>query len=346
MRDDSGIRLAFLAALAAGAVLVACGSSDSGGNGGGGGAVTGGAGGSTVTGGSGGSNTGGSNTGGSNTGGSNTGGSNTGGSNTGGSNTGGDGGSGGSNTGGSNTGGSNTGGSNTGGDGGSGGTGGSANCTEITATDFAKAVADGTYAVYRTNPTPDLGDTTDTDAIQLELYGSTLGPNLNGEAKGTFDLTQGGDDNYATCSRCIRAIVDPTSSAPKLFFQSAGTLAIADSSDALNGKLQATLTDITLIEVTIDSGTFESTPVAGGECLHLATATIDVTPPVVPATWTCNASYYGDGDCDCGCGAFDELDCTDANVESCAYCDDTGSCSTDTCPGTINPTDNSTCTTP
>ena len=325
MRDYSGIRLAFLAALAAGVVLAACGSDDSGGNGGGGGAaVTGGTGGSSATGGSGGSNTGGSNTGGD-----------------GGTGTGGDGGTGTGGDGGTGTGGD--GGTGTGGDGGTGGTGGSANCTEITAADFAKAVADGTYAVYRTNPTPDLGDTTDTDAIQLELYGSTVGPNLNGEAKGTFDLTQGGDDNYATCSRCIRGIVDPNGT-PKLFFQSAGTLEIADSSDALNGKLQATLTDVTLIEVTIDSTTYQSTPVAGGECLHLATATIDVTPPVVPSTWTCNDSYYGDSECDCGCGAVD-IDCADATVSSCVYCDDPGSCNTDPCPGTINPTDNSTCTT-
>jgi len=128
MRYDSGIRLAFLAVLAAGAVLVACGSSDSGGSGGSGGSNVGGSGGST--GGSGGSNVGGSGgaTGGS--GGSNVGGSGgaTGGS--GGSNVGGSGGAtggwAGSNVGGSGGATGGTGGSNVGGSGGAtGGSGGS-----------------------------------------------------------------------------------------------------------------------------------------------------------------------------------------------------------------------------
>jgi hypothetical protein len=63
----------------------------------------------------------------------------------------------------------------------------------------------------------------------------------------------------------------------------------------------------------------------------------------VPAGWTCDPTYYADGSCDCGCGAFDDMDCADATVASCAYCADTGSCSSMSCPGTIDPTDNSTC---
>ncbi len=62
----------------------------------------------------------------------------------------------------------------------------------------------------------------------------------------------------------------------------------------------------------------------------------------VPAEWTCNAIFYGDGDCDCGCGALD-VDCADATVASCEFCNDTGSCNTEACPGTIDPDDNSTC---
>ncbi|MFC1670742.1 calcium-binding EGF-like domain-containing protein [Spirochaetota bacterium] len=51
-----------------------------------------------------------------------------------------------------------------------------------------------------------------------------------------------------------------------------------------------------------------------------------------PASWTCNASYFGDGECDCGCGAFDP-DCVDATVGSCDYCD--LGCGTGTCPSNI-----------
>src|SRR6185312_3800503 len=84
-----------------------------------------------------------------------------------------------------------------------------------------------------------------------------------------------------------------------------------------------------------------TTPVPGGACLHIASATIMATPP--PAAWTCGWDFYGDGSCDCGCGLKDP-DCKDSMAASCDYCDDTGSCNSDTCPGTIDPTDNSTCT--
>ncbi len=63
----------------------------------------------------------------------------------------------------------------------------------------------------------------------------------------------------------------------------------------------------------------------------------------VPAQWTCSPIFYGDGDCDCGCGALDP-DCLDVTVDACDFCSMNGSCSSDPCPGTINPFDNSTCT--
>lgn len=79
---------------------------------------------------------------------------------------------------------------------------------------------------------------------------------------------------------------------------------------------------------------------------HYALACIDATCqaiPDAPAQWTCAPEYYGDHTCDCGCGVFD-IDCADATVDACDYCDDAGSCSIMGCPGTIDPEDNSTCT--
>ncbi len=59
--------------------------------------------------------------------------------------------------------------------------------------------------------------------------------------------------------------------------------------------------------------------------------------------WTCDMANYGTGDgCDCGCGIMDP-DCADATVESCGFCDLPGSCSSTTCPGTIDPIDNTVC---
>jgi hypothetical protein len=63
----------------------------------------------------------------------------------------------------------------------------------------------------------------------------------------------------------------------------------------------------------------------------------------VPGSWTCNPTYFGDATCDCGCGALD-VDCPSASASDCDFCGNLGSCSTSTsCPGSINPTDNSTC---
>jgi hypothetical protein len=69
--------------------------------------------------------------------------------------------------------------------------------------------------------------------------------------------------------------------------------------------------------------------------------------PTVPAAWACSASFYATGDgCDCGCGAVDP-DCASADVASCDYCDNVGSCNGGGgCPGDIKPDDNATCRVP
>jgi hypothetical protein len=65
------------------------------------------------------------------------------------------------------------------------------------------------------------------------------------------------------------------------------------------------------------------------------------TPP--PAGWRCAEHRYLDGHfCDCGCGVVDP-DCATSAAESCEWCNDEGSCSVQTCPGTIAPSDNATC---
>lgn len=62
----------------------------------------------------------------------------------------------------------------------------------------------------------------------------------------------------------------------------------------------------------------------------------------VPNGWTCDRGFYGDGLCDCGCGAVD-VDCNSSNASACKKCDNTGSCSTVACPGTILTSDNAHC---
>ncbi|HTQ05734.1 MAG TPA: hypothetical protein VMI54_17850 [Polyangiaceae bacterium] len=80
-----------------------------------------------------------------------------------------------------------------------------------------------------------------------------------------------------------------------------------------------------------------------GICSHLSPTDNSACSIVAPSDWTCDRGFYADGVCDCGCGVADP-DCSSASRSACETCNDTGSCSTAKCPGTISTTDNSTCT--
>jgi hypothetical protein len=222
---------------------------------------------------------------------------------------------------------------------GGGGTGGGSGCIAITPDGFAVDQANGNAAAYVSTFTPNV-DGVEDDFVNLELYGDPL----NGGDLGTFDLTMGDDANYATCARCFRAFVDFEGANPRFFFQSAGTLEVTGSAP-LDGALDATVTGLTLIEVTIDPDTFVSTPVPGGACLEIATADINT----VPAGWTCDPALYNSGmatECNCGCGVVDP-DCADDTSASCDSCNDMGSCDEagSDC-SQIDATDNSGCAAP
>jgi hypothetical protein len=83
----------------------------------------------------------------------------------------------------------------------------------------------------------------------------------------------GDESNYATCTRCfvVRTLNAPE---PRYFFAVSGALDVTPASVLPIGTLDATLNDVTLIEVTIESETFLSTPVPGGACLHLSSARV------------------------------------------------------------------------
>jgi len=241
-----------------------------------------------------------------------------------------------------NTGGNGTGGTTT--NAGGGGTGGESGCTTITLDEFHAIAPGGYYALLTTQ----LGGA-NTDDLGIEFYTpDTM------TWSGAIDLGTVENSNYATCTTCIRVFEDEpgsdTDPAPTIYFQTAGTLDLgtATLTDADEDPVYITdgnITNVHLVEVTIDDTTAESTPVPGGKCLDIVSADIAMTPP--PVEWVCDGTYYFDGGiCDCGCGALDP-DCADATKASCDYCDDTGSCDegvecTDAA-STINATDNSTC---
>lgn len=202
--------------------------------------------------------------------------------------------------------------------GGQGGSGGEdAGCAEIDAVlwSFLEA-SSGTYARYGTYISPNQEGAED-DVMELQLVGPTAG------TAGAFDFSEPPDNNGLTCERCLFAGVDPTTL--RLFYPASGTLTIDPSSSAMTGRLVGTMTDVTLIEVTVDEATFETTPVPGGKCMHMTVSELDAG---APPGWTCPAEYYHalDG-CDCGCGVLDS-DCAGHTSASCNWCP-AGSCAND-----------------
>ena len=100
------------------------------------------------------------------------------------------------------------------------------------------------------------------DFMQLEFYVEGTGP---------FDLASAPNDNYATCERCVRVVVD----GDRDFFQTKGLMFVQSGSDPTGdpdqggGALSVVLDGIELHEVTIDKNTFASTLVTGGACVVL-----------------------------------------------------------------------------
>lgn len=221
--------------------------------------------------------------------------------------------------------------SSSGGAGGEGG-GGSVDCTEIDLSAF-ETIVTSDYSRFLAEPTPNLGGAAD-DIFVLELMAAPF----DGGDTGTFDLTENGDDNFQTCSRCFRVLTDDN----KMFFQSEGTLEIDEASMGLEGSLDATITNLKLVEVTIGNNSV-STPVPNGACLTIASATIQAERAEVPVGWDCNESWVGDGDCDCGCGAKDADCVSTTNEAECDYC---AACTGDfdLCPDDeVDPADTTAC---
>jgi hypothetical protein len=237
-----------------------------------------------------------------------------------------------------------------GGVGGAGGTGdsGSDGCTPLTIAPFDQAQVDPTFAVYVTSFTPNIGAGA-ADNFRLAVQGLPY----DGDKTGTFDLTQNGDDNYQTCARCVLVYADGDQ---KIFYPSQGTLQIAPGSKPLGGSIDATITNLKLVEVTIASDS-TSTAVTNGACLTVASATIQVEAPACGGfecdngycvtnadyecdkdvdcpdesdefpvnvscdpVWLCDDGWYGDNDCDCGCGIKDEDCAGTTNENECDFC--------------------------
>lgn len=124
-----------------------------------------------------------------------------------------------------------------------------------------KLVAKDALGVYQLGGDVDLGlGGPLPDAVIFEFFS---------EQTGTFDLAEGGNDNYKTCTQCMRFVedIDPTRQKPsKTFFPKAGKLTIDDATPPNGTNLKLTLARIEMIEVTIRLSDFQTTPVPNGRC--------------------------------------------------------------------------------
>jgi len=108
--------------------------------------------------------------------------------------------------------------------------------------------------------TPNIGGAA-ADSLSIEFYT---------EETGTFALDSVENSNYDTCSQCVRLFQDLVGTdSDTEYFQSSGTMYVTPSSQPMNGSLEVTLESVTLVEVTVDSDTFESVVVPGGACWNL-----------------------------------------------------------------------------
>lgn len=117
-------------------------------------------------------------------------------------------------------------------------------------------IGDGVVDVGLGGPGPDL--------MHLGIYSE--------ESIGTLDLSAGDEANYASCMHCVLLMRDEGSAAAKIFFPATGTLGYSNAPGT--DPLPISLSNLRLVEVTIDSNTFVSTPVPNGECYTQATDSI------------------------------------------------------------------------
>jgi len=140
-------------------------------------------------------------------------------------------------------------------------------------------------------PLPPLGDVVVPDGLGLQFFADTTGP---------FDLAAGGNENYATCAQCLLVLedVDSTFGPNRVYFPTSGALTVDPSTPPItSAPLRATLEDVTLVEVTLDPNTWESTPVSNGQCLHVTYAQLGCGNDMIDSGETCDGAELGGVDC-------------------------------------------------
>ncbi len=163
------------------------------------------------------------------------------------------------------------------------------------------------------------------DDVSIE-YSAGIDPEIEGDPRslsilferyspipdvGTFDLSEGANDNFGTCPQCFFVRTDGPERA---YFQSEGTM--ESRVDPYGRRIDITVTGLKLIEVDVNVEDRSSTPVPNGRCIEFQDFNAQGVFP--PTAWTCSPEKYNDDTtCDCSCGAVDP----DCGIQQCALGD-------------------------
>ncbi|HRZ79507.1 MAG TPA: hypothetical protein P5044_05850 [bacterium] len=146
-------------------------------------------------------------------------------------------------------------------------------CTAITigTAESVDVMESENYWSYSAGYEPSTGEES-ADEILVQIFAAP-------SAEDSFDLA---GTNYSDSDQRILALEDPVydtggnlTGLGKMYFQQKGTISF-ESFDPATGKTKANISNLRLIEVTIEQGTYISTPVDGGTCLEIAAGTIDI----------------------------------------------------------------------
>ena len=150
-------------------------------------------------------------------------------------------------------------------------------------------------------------------SLQFYIDETTLQTEL---AVGSYDLGAGKNKNYATCTECALIFEDYDPDAgtiAKRYFQYDGSIEI---SEVKEGTLESKGTiSARLVEVTIESGTYISTPVPGGTCYEVTGSWDTICVP------NCEGKVCGSDGCGgiCGDGCEPGTQCN-AEQTGCVPC--------------------------
>lgn len=147
------------------------------------------------------------------------------------------------------------------------------------------------------------GLTGEAEELLLEFYDMGAGSPLAGP--GEYPLGGNPDDqNYATCTTCGLIFTED-----KVFFATSGLITITEI-DEVARVVKATLTDATFVEVDINTETFESTEVPGGEGWCIPSAAIEYAPECTTNADCSGATPFCDTENFECVGCLSSLDCS------------------------------------